>query len=262
MTTSRHFRTLVFLLAGASALTACTSKPDTVKATGPSELGLSLQVLATPDVLSTDGMSTAQIVVTARGPNSELKPGVPLRADILVGGAVVDYGSLSAKSGSTGADGRATFIYTAPPGGLSGNADARNMIQVAFTPLSGDYSNAVERAVSIRLVPLGTIVFPGQPIANFSWRPNEPYELEDVTLDAGLSKDCPLTAAAATDCYDTPSLTYEWNLDDRNIVLRGRVIKYQFPRFGDYFVKLTVTNALGNRVSVTKQIDVLARPRS
>ena len=49
-------------------------------------------------------------------------------------------------------------------------------------------------------------------------------------------------------------------MDDRNIILTGRVIKYQFPSRGDYFVKLTVTNALGNKVSVTKQIDVLARP--
>lgn len=260
MTTARRIPTLLLALAGAWATTACTSKPDPVTPTGPSELGLSLQVLATPDVLSTDGLSTSQIVVTARGPNGEPRSGVSLRADILVGGAVVDYGTLSAKSGATGADGRASFVYTAPPGGLSSNPDLRNIVQVAFTPLSGNYANAVERAVNIRLVPLGTIVFPGQPIANFGWRPTEPYELDDVTLDAGLSKDCPLTAAAPTDCFDSPSLTYEWNFDDRNIILTGRVVKYQFPRRGDYFVKLTVTNALGNKVSVTKQIDVLVRP--
>lgn len=260
MTNARHTSFMRLALLGLLATTACTEKPDMPKATGPSELGLSLSVLASPDVLTTDGLSTSQITVTARGPNSEPKAGVPLRADILVGGAVVDYGSLSAKSASTGSDGRATFVYTAPPGGLSGNADPRNIVQVAFTPLNGDYANAIERAVSIRLVPLGTIVFPGQPIANFSWRPTEPYEMDEVVLDAGLSKDCPLTATAPTDCYDAPTLQYEWNMDDKGIILTGRVIKYQFPRRGDYFVKLTVTNALGNRVSVTKQIDVLARP--
>ena len=47
---------------------------------------------------------------------------------------------------------------------------------------------------------------------------------------AGLSKDCPLNATAATDCFDSPSLQYEWNMDDRGIILRGRVIKYQFPQ--------------------------------
>lgn len=259
MMTARRTSTLLLAVAGLWVTTACTSKPDMPKATGPSELGLSLQVLASPDVLNTDGLSTSQITVTARGPNSEPKPGIPLRADIRVAGAIVDLGSLSSKSTTTGPDGRATIVYTAPPGGLAGNADLDNIVQVGFTPLTGDYANAVERAVSIRLVPLGTIVFPGQPIANFTWRPTEAYEKEEVTLDAGLSKDCPLTATAPTDCFDSPTLQYEWNMDDRNIILTGRVIKYQFPQRGDYFVKLTVTNALGNKVSVTKQIDVLAR---
>jgi hypothetical protein len=260
MTTARRTPYLLLALAGVWATAACTSEPDIPKATGPSELGLSLQVLASPDVLNTDGLSTSQITVTARGPNSEPKAGVPLRADIRVGGAIVDLGSLSSKSTTTGSDGRATIVYTAPPGGLAGNADGGNVVQVGFTPLSGDYANAVERAVSIRLVPLGSIVFPGQPAANFTWRPTQPFAMDEVTLDAGQSKDCPLTAAAPTDCFDSPTLQYEWNMDDRNIILAGRVIKYQFPQRGDYFVKLTVTNALGNKVSVTKQIDVLARP--
>lgn len=260
MMTARRSPFLLLALAGLWASSACTSKPDIPTATGPSELGLSLQVLASPDVLNTDGLSTSQITVTARGPNSEPKAGVPLRADIRVNGAIVDLGSLSSKQLSTGGDGRATVVYTAPPGGLSGNADTGNIVQIAFSPLSGDYANAVERAVSIRLVPLGTIVFPGQPVANFSWRPTEPYAMDEVTLDAGLSKDCPLNATVPTDCFDSPTLQYEWNMDDRGIILQGRVIKYQFPQRGDYFVKLTVTNALGNKVSVTKQIDVLARP--
>ena len=86
----------------------------------PSELGLSLQVLASPDVLTTDGTSQSQITVTARGPNSEPKAGVPLRADIRVGGSDRRPRALSSKSASTGADGRVTFTYTAPVGGLAG----------------------------------------------------------------------------------------------------------------------------------------------
>jgi len=259
MMTARRLSFLSCALLGMWATTACTSKPDMPKATGPSELGLSLQVLATPDVLSTDGLSTSQIVATARGPQGEPRPGVPLRADIFVGGAIVDLGKLSSKSSSTGPDGRATFVYTAPPGGYANNPDYRDVVQVAVTPLSGDYANAVERVVNIRLVPLGTIVFPGQPVADFSWRPTEPYENDEVTLDAGLSRDCPLTAQSPADCFDSPSLQYEWNFDDRNIQLQGRVVRYTFPRRGDYFVKLTVTNALGNKVSVTKKIDVLQK---
>ena len=88
MTNARRLTFLLLTLASVSATAACTSEPDIPKATGPSELGLSLQVLASPDVLNTDGLSTSQITVTARGPNSEPKAGVPLRADIRVGGAL------------------------------------------------------------------------------------------------------------------------------------------------------------------------------
>jgi hypothetical protein len=267
MTNARRTSFLLLAVAGLWATTACTSEPDIPKATGPSELGLSLQVLASPDVLSTDGTSTSQITVTARGPNSEPKAGVPIRADIRVDGQIVDHGRLSTKSANTGGDGRVTFTYTAPAGGLQGNPDFRNLVQLTFAPLSGDYINAVERTVNIRLVPLGTIVYPGKPIANFTWSPTTPYEMDEVTLDAGLSRDCPETATSIEQCTlastmaDAAGLNYEWNMDDRNIVLTGRVIKYQFPRRGDYRVKLTVTNARGVRSDVTeKVIDVITRP--
>ena len=115
MTTARRTSYLLLALAGFWATTACTEKPDVPKATGPSELGLSLQVLASPDVLNTDGLSTSQITVTARGPNSEPKAGVPLRADIRVGGAIVDLGSLSSKSTTTGADGSSATSTCSSP---------------------------------------------------------------------------------------------------------------------------------------------------
>ena len=270
MTKARRTPFLLLALAGVWATAACTSEPDIPKATGPSELGLSLQVLASPDVLTTDGRSQSQITVTARGPNSEPKAGVPLRADIRVAGTIVDHGRLSTKSASTAADGRVTFTYTAPEGGLVGNPDFNNIVQVTFAPLSGDYLNAIERAVNIRLVPQGDIVFPGVPVPNFTWRPTTPFEMEEVVLDAGLSRDCPMTAASIADCplADAAALTYEWDMDDRGILLTGRVIKYQFPRRGDYKVKLTVSNRLGGKSSVggptdtgnKYTINVLARP--
>lgn len=266
MTTAR-IPLLSFALAGLLAVSACTKKPEAVAATGPSELGLSLQILASPDVLSTDGMSQSQITVTARGPNGEARSGVPLRADIRVGGQIVDHGRLSSKSGTTGSDGRATFTYTAPGGGLSGNPDFNNIVSLTFAPLSGDYLNAVERTVNIRLVPLGTIVYPGKPIAEFSWWPTNPYEMDEVTLDAGMSRDCPDSAIRIEDCTpasalaDAAGLRYEWYLGDRGgIVLNGRVIKHQFPRSGTYHVTLTVTNARGVRSEVERPIIVLPRP--
>ena len=92
--------------------------------------------------------------------------------------------------------------------------------------------------------------------------------MEEVTLDAGLSRDCPRTrdvAMHARPLADAAGLTYEWNMDDRGIVLTGRVIKYQFPRRGDYKVKLTVTNARRQSVvrpptPTTSTLNVITRP--
>ena len=91
--------------------------------------------------------------------------------------------------------------------------------------------------------------------------------MEEVTLDAGLSRDCPEAATKLADCTlasglaDAAGLSYEWNMDDRGVILSGRVIKYQFPRRGDYQVTLTVINARGVRSDATRHpIDVAARP--
>ena len=46
---------------------------------GPSELGLSLAVLATPDIITQDGQSQAVIEVTAKDPASQPVRGLTLR---------------------------------------------------------------------------------------------------------------------------------------------------------------------------------------
>ena len=112
MTNARRTSFLLLAMAGLWATAACTSEPEIPKATGPSEMGLSLQVLASPDVLSTDGTSTSQITLTARGPNSEPKAGVPIRADIRIDGQIVDHGRLSAKSASTSAYTSGAWCFT------------------------------------------------------------------------------------------------------------------------------------------------------
>ena len=49
----------------------------------------------------------------------------------------------------------------------------------------------------------------------------------------GCRGTVPLTATTLRPtASDSPhaGLSYEWNMDDRSIILTGRVIKYQFPR--------------------------------
>src|SRR5580704_1946686 len=88
---------------------------------GPSTLGLSLTIAATPDVLSMDGASQSRITIDARDANGQLIPNQQVRAEILAydptqGGYIqVDFGSINARTAVTGSNGQsAIVIYTAP----------------------------------------------------------------------------------------------------------------------------------------------------
>jgi hypothetical protein len=278
MMTARRLSLLSLALAGVYATTACTNKPETVLPTGPSELGLSLFITATPELITADGMSTAHVTVTARGPQSEPRAGVPLRADITFNDAIVDYGKLSVKSATTGTDGRATFTYTAPITPVSGNLDALDSVDVLVTPLTGDFTNAMARKVRIRLVPQGSPGIPGRPRADFFWLPNRPFVDENVSLDGRLSRECPLDEATRAfilqdnadaeatkpprerimppSCVPNPGFTYEWDLHYRGLRLHGPVIVHAFPRPGDYEVTLTVIDPSGFRDARKRWINI------
>src|SRR5947207_1125425 len=92
-----------------AATVACTiHQTDTPSLSGPSELALSIGVSASPDSINQDGTSQSAIVVTARDASGKPISGLPLRLDLQIDGAPVDYGTLAAKNVVTGADGRAT----------------------------------------------------------------------------------------------------------------------------------------------------------
>ena len=72
MSMRRHPRILaaVTILSAGLALSACKLKnAEPGPLTGPSVLGTSLTITATPNALTKDGRSTSTIVITARGPN-------------------------------------------------------------------------------------------------------------------------------------------------------------------------------------------------
>src|SRR5690349_13382424 len=107
---------LALLTAGALAGTACTvHQTEAPGLTGPSEFALSVALSASPDTLTQDGRSLSTIGLSAVGPDGRPASGVTFRLDILVDGRPGDVGTLSTRSVTTGSDGRATSIYTAPP---------------------------------------------------------------------------------------------------------------------------------------------------
>lgn len=248
---------LVSLVTGA----ACTTnKSEAPAIAGPSELGLSLQVTASPDVLTMDGASQSVVAILARNANGQPQGGVGLRIETRVGATLVDIGRLSTKFVTTGGDGRASVSFTAPLSPPEGNSDSgAEVVTVRVIPVSSDYSNAVERSVDIRLLPRGVILPPaGVPVASFVFSPAAPVEDDVVTFDASASRDCPVDSVDAADCQKrgtTTGLTYEWNFGD-GTTGTGVQVTHRFTSPGSFAVTLAVTNGRGNSATATKFVEV------
>lgn len=227
------------LLAAVAAVTACevkgTKEPPLA---GPSELGLSLTIQASPDEVTQDGASQSTIVVLARDANSQPVRNMDLRLDMLVNGEEAEFGTLSGHSITTGSDGKATVVYTAPPSSYSSTG---GIVQLLVTPVGTDYGNAYTRSVSIRVVPSKVI----EPIsgAYFVVTPSSPKVLESAVLDG----------SASTVGEGRSIVSYEWSFGDG--FGRKTTVPYthhEWDPAGTYAVTLTITDNTG--VKSTKMI--------
>ena len=147
--------TLTFVVAGLAsgcALTGTSAPP----LTGPSELGLSLLLAATPDVLLQDGISRSRVSVTARGANTEPIPGLRLTVEVEGDEFAVDSGRLSQRTLTTDGAGHASLFYTAPQS-APGTSQVTRTVGIVLTPVGTNHANAVARSVLIRLLPLSAI---------------------------------------------------------------------------------------------------------
>jgi trimeric autotransporter adhesin len=231
-----------FAVVAILALAGCSlDKQVTPPLSGPSELGLSLQLFATPDIITQDGQSQASVKVIARDASSQPVAGLALRVEVLVGGTPVDLGVLSTKSTSTGADGSATVTYrspAAPPPSQTSDTD----IEVAFTPVGTNYANASRRSVAIHLARPGVIQPPnGTPTPRFFFSPTAPKADDDVFFDGSASTDS-----------DGSIVTYSWSFGDgRTEVSSSPSTRHHYGLAGQYSVTLTVTDNRG--LSATSQ---------
>jgi PKD repeat protein len=225
----------------------CTvDKQDAPELSGPSELGTSVTLYASPDTLRQDGASQSQITVQAQDGNGQPVRNMPVRLDIAVNGMLTDFGQLSGKNLVTGGDGRATATYTAPLAPID-PVDNQTVVQIQATPGGSNYANAMPRSVSIRLVPPGIILPPnGTPVPSFTYAPSTPITRMDVTFDASLSTDS-----------DGRIVSYVWNFGDGSTD-DGMVVKHDFKVMGTYVVTLTVTDDRGQSASLSKSVSVLS----
>lgn len=220
-----------------AAVTACSlEKQEAPPLAGPSELGLSLAVTASPDILTQDGHSMATVAVTARDANSQPLSGVPLRLETRVGGVPVDFGVLASKVLSTGSDGRAVTSYRAPappPPSQSGDV----VVTFAVVPVGNNYAGTVERTAELRLTRPGVILPPGGgPVARFFFSPTSPREEDRVNFDASASTG--------------RIVSYAWNFGDGRTSTSGSPLaSHDYGVAGTYNVVLTVTDDVGRRDS-------------
>jgi PKD repeat protein len=240
MTTGRISRRIFFAMAALA--TACTvSKTPAPPLSGPSALGLSLEITANPDVISFDGASQSQITILAFDSNGQPKASQQLRAEIVANNQRVDFGTLSARTMVTGSNGRATVTYTAP----NPTGSTIPSLSIAITPGGTNSANAVSRFVDIRLVPPGTITG-GGPTAKFTFGPAAPTAFNDVFFDASAST--------------TPvgSITsYAWNFGDGSSAT-GVSPTHRFAGAATYHVVLTVTDNNGLTGSTSTDVSVTA----
>ena len=241
--------TLLAVALCAVALAACQHDASPDPFIGPSELGLSLALSASPDVLPLDGASQSLVTIFSRDGAGQAIANVTLRLQIRFGGVLQDVGLLSARTLVTGQDGRALATYTAP---IGGSVDTGSTVEIIVTPVGDNYTTAVPRSLTIRLVPRGIVIPTATFTAGFQFTPTSPTELEDILFDAV----CP--TGTTTNCVNDPDgqvATYAWDFGDGNSG-SGPTVTRAYSTASNYTVLLTVTDAYDRTATATRLIGV------
>jgi PKD repeat protein len=227
-----------------SLMSACTvKKQETPPLGGPSELGTSITITVSPDVVTQDGVSQSLVSITARDANGQPLRNAALRAEISVSGVGVDFGRLSAKSVVTDANGQASLVFTAPPP-PAGPVPPTD-VQIVVTPIGGDFGNATPRFATIHVVPGGTTVPPrGSVTPDFTFTPGTPNDNEAVLFDGSASRSSTGTI-----------VQWLWNFDDGGTA-SGERVTHTFRSAGTKNVTLTVIDSIGASNSITKTVTI------
>jgi PKD repeat protein len=238
-------RALIRSLATAAGLltlaSGCTMKSqEAPPLSGPSELAQSVAVTVSPDVLTQDGASQSLVTVTARDANAQPIRSLTIRVDTRVDGTPVDFGTLSARSIVTDANGRATLVYTAPAAPAVAPDDF-TVVDIVVTPVGTDFNNTTRRSAAIRLIPPGVVIPPDSLKPSFTFTPTNPAENQTVLFDASAS-----VGAIAE---------YRWDFGDGSSG-SGRTASHAYRTAGTYVVRLTLVDAFGRAASTSQSINV------
>lgn len=232
----------LFILGVVLALGGCSlGKQNAPALAGPSEFALSLAITATPDTITWDGVSQSVIGVLARDASGQPVSGLSLRLETEVAGVPADFGTLSSKTISTGADGRGSVTYIAPP--TVPNAPSDAVVDIVATPVGTNYGNETPRFISIKLARPGVIVPPSNDAGltvGITFSPSKPAENQDVffTGSASFADTTPPSPP------DYPIVSWQWDFGDGSSG-SGQTVHHAYALAGTYQVILTVTDSQG-----------------
>jgi len=174
-----------------------------------------------------------------------------MRVDIVVDGALQDYGQLAARTIVTGSDGKAKTAYTAPPPPPATAGGEGSIVTLLVTPTGTNFQASVTQSVDIRLVPPGVILPPaGTPTPQFVYSPTSPAAHSVVRFDASSS------CASSTACTTPTGITsFSWTFGDGSTGT-GQAASHTYTSPGGFNVTLTVTNERGVSASTTQRVTV------
>jgi len=247
------------------AIAACTvHQADVPSVTGPSSLAIALSVAALPDTLPQNGTAQSQVVVKAFNPGGAPYPNLTVRLEMQVNGQTRDFGTLAARTLTTGSDGTAKTVYTAPAGPSAGGLGST--VTLIATPIGSDAASSgiLNQAggqfqAVIRLTP-GDVVPPTTetPTAVItSITPAAPAAGATVLFNGTGS--CP-SSLSGTACASAQSTVtgWDWDFGDGTAHGSGSLTTHTFTAARPYAVSLVVTNSQGTRSTPTVSVVTVA----
>jgi len=228
-------------------LVGCTVKQvDPPSLAGPSTLARAITMVANKDTLFQNGVDFVDILVTSSSPTGQ-QQNIPLRAEIMVGGVVQDFGTLNTKSPIT----PTTLRYTAPNASPLPAGQVAQVVTIAVVPVdAGDFRSEIARQVDLRLVPQG-VILPTNPnlVADFTVTPPSPQAFSIATFNAASSTN------RGTACNTLCS--YAWSFGD-GTTGSGMNTTHEYRTVGAYLVMLTVTDSRGAQATTVRTVTVTA----
>lgn len=247
-TTLLHAARAAVVLATVAAAGCSLEKQGAPALSGPSEFGRSVTLLATPDRLTQDGVSTSTIRATMLD-----EAGRPISAAPIQWNVTASDGRTFVQPSSnithTDSNGATTITVTAPPAPAALPSTPLRLT-ISATPYGSNSANAAAREVEVTLVPpAGTLPANNNPVASFTITPTTAMIQQTVTVDASATTDEGIT------CGD--ACTYAWDFGDGGTD-GGRIETHAYAAAGTYTIRLTVTDARGGVHSTTNTIVITA----